>query len=158
MAEPRFFSRPWADAVGDALAAGPPAEARAGKLQEYWDFFELIKGMYPASWALGCRNLPTELGGSPAYLYLQWGGGTVTDSRIIGPDDPPPATYVLGMDYPGWIALYEGYDAQRTVMYRKILLEDGDLLEFFKAIYFFVECLAVIGTVPAHYPALTART
>jgi hypothetical protein len=39
-------------------------------------------------------------------------------------------------------------------MYRKMMLEDGNLLEFFKAIYFFVECLAVIGAVPAGYPAL----
>jgi hypothetical protein len=37
-----------------------------------------------------------------------------------------------------------------------VLLEDGDLLEFFKAIYFFAECLAVIGTVPADYPGVTA--
>jgi hypothetical protein len=37
-------------------------------------------------------------------------------------------------------------------MYRKIILEQGDLLEFFKAIYFFVESLAVIGAVPAAYP------
>jgi hypothetical protein len=36
-------------------------------------------------------------------------------------------------------------------MYRKIILEQGDLLEFFKAIYFFVESLAVIGAVPAGY-------
>ena len=52
------------------------------------------------------------------------------------------ATYVLAADYHDWKALFEGYDALRTVMYRKLLLEEGDLLEFFKAIYFFVECLA----------------
>ena len=86
-----------------------------------------------------------------AYLFVQWGGGTVTDCQIIAPDDPLQATYVLGMDYLDWKALHEGYDAQRTVMYRKILLEHGNLLEFFKAIYFFVESLAVIGTVPAGY-------
>ena len=108
----------------------------------YWDFFELIKSLYPASWALGCRDLPAELGDGPAYLLVQWGGGTVTTCQIIGPDDRLEATYVLGMDYADWKALHEGYDAQRTVMYRKILLEQGDLLEFFKAIYFFVECLA----------------
>jgi hypothetical protein len=157
MAEPKFFSKQWADAVRDALTAGPSAQARAGKLQEYWDFFELIKGLYNASWALGCRDLPADLGQGPAYLYLQWAGGTVTDSQIIGPDDPLKATYVLGMDYAGWKALHEGYDAQRTVMYRTIRFEDGDLLEFFKAAYFFVECLAVIGAVPAGYPALATR-
>ena len=156
MAEPKFFTKEWADAVRDALVAGPSEQARAGKLQMYWDFFELIKSMYPASWALGCRDLPAELGG-PAYLYVKWGGGTVTDCQIIGLDDPLEASYVLGMGYADWKALHEGYDAQRTVMYRKILLEDGDLLEFFKAIYFFAECLAIIGTVPADYPALAMR-
>jgi hypothetical protein len=157
MAEPRFFSKEWAEAVRDAVAAGPSVQARSGKLQMYWDFFDLIKGMYQASWALGCRDLPAELGEGPSYLYIQWGGGTVTDCRIIGPDDPLQATYVLGMDYADWKALHEGYDAQRTVMYRKILLEDGNLLEFFKAIYFFVESLAVIGTFPADYPVLATR-
>jgi hypothetical protein len=157
MAEPRFFSKEWADAVLDALVAGPSEQDRAGKLQMYWDFFELIKSMYPASWALGCRDLPSELGPGPAYLVIQWGGGTVTRAEIVGPDDPLEATYVLAMDYADWQALHDGYDAQRTVMYRKILLEDGDLLEFFKTIYFFVECLAVIAKVPADYPALATR-
>ena len=154
MAEPRFFSKEWADAVREALTAGPSEQARGEKLQEYWDFFELIKGMYPASWALGCRDLPAGLGASPAYLRVQWGGGAVTDCRIVGPDDPLEATYVLAMDYADWKALHEGYDAQRTVMYRKILLEEGSLLEFFKTAYFFVESLAIIGTVAADYPAL----
>ena len=160
MTTPDFFSQKWADAVRDALAAGPSEQARAVKLQEYWDFFELIKGMYPASWALGCRGLPADLparlGGGAAYLFVQWGDGTVTDCQVITADAPPKATYVLGMDYPDWKALHEGYDAQRTIMYRKMMLEDGNLLEFFKGIYFFVECLAVIGAVPAEYPVLAA--
>ncbi len=42
-------------------------------------------------------------------------------------------------------------------MYRKILLEDGNLLEFFKTIYFFAESLAVIGAVPAEYPTPVAQ-
>jgi hypothetical protein len=148
MTTPGFFSKQWADSVRDALAAGPSAQDRAGKLQEYWDFFDRTRGAYQASWALGCRDL------GPAYLFVQWDGGTVTDCQVIGPDDPLEATYVLGMDYRDWKALHEGYDAQRTVMYRKILLEDGNLLGFFKGIYFFVECLAVIGAVPADYPPL----
>lgn len=152
MAEPKFFSKEWADAVGQALAAGPSDRAKAGKLQMYWDFFELIKSKYPASWALGCRDLPAELGEAPSYLFVKWADGMVVDCQLIGPDDPLDATYVLGMDYADWKALHEGYDAQRTVMYRKILLEDGNLLEFFKTIYFFAECLAVVGMVPAAYP------
>ena len=155
MAEPRFFTPQWAEAVRDALIAGPSDQAKAGKLPMYWDWFEMVKSMYPASWALGCRDLPGEDGLS--YLYVEWDGGTVTSCRILGPDEPLAATYVLAMNYADWKALHDGYDAQRTVMYRKIMLEDGDLLEFFKAIYFFAECLAVIGTVPAAYPELALR-
>ena len=140
-----FFSPAWAESVADALKAGPSEQAQAAKLQEYWDFIAFLRSVYPASWALGCR----ELG---SYLFVQWADGTVTDCRIIGPDEPLKATYVLGMDYRDWKALHEGYDAQRTVMYRKIALEEGDLLEFFKTIYFFVESLAVIGSVPAVNP------
>jgi hypothetical protein len=63
------------------------------------------------------------------------------------------ATYVLAADYGDWKALHQGYDALRTVMYRKLLLEEGDLLEFFKGIYFFVESLALIAKVPTGFPA-----
>jgi hypothetical protein len=92
------------------------------------------------------------MGGAPAYLYVQWSGGNVTDCRIIGPDDPLEATYVLGGSFADWKKLVEGYDAKRTVMYRKILIEEGDILEFFKTIYFFVECLDQIGRVDATFP------
>jgi hypothetical protein len=142
---PDFFTPQWAESVRKTLAAGPSEQARAGKLQEYWDFIAFIRSQYPASWALGCR----ELG---SFLFVRWGGGTVTDCRIIGPDEPLEATYVLGMDYQDWKALHEGYDAQRTVMYRKIVLQEGKLLDFFKAVYFFVEYLNLIGSVPGTYP------
>ena len=153
MTAPEFFSQEWAAAVRDALADGPLPQDRAGKLPMYWDFFDKVKAGYEASWALGCRDRP----GGPASLYVQWGGGTVTGCRVTGPEDQPAATYVLGMDYADWRALHDGYDPQRTVMYRKILVEQGEILEFFKVIYFFTECLGVIGQVPVDFAALTAN-
>ena len=160
MAAPGFFTSEWAGAVRDALTAGPSVQARAGKLQMYWDFFEKIKGKYASSWALVCRDLPERpaQANEAASLFVEWGDGVVTGCQIAAPGaagDPGAgihATYTLAMDYRDWKALHEGYDAQRTVMYRKMLLTEGDLLEFFKSIYFFVECLAVIGGVPAEYP------
>jgi len=147
VSEPEFFSPEWAALVGEALAAGPSAQDRVGKLPMYWDFFDKVKAGYASSWALGCRDLR-------ASLLVQWGGGTVTDCRVAGVGDQPAATYVLGMDYAGWQALHDGYDPQRTVMYRRILVEEGNILEFFKGIYFFTECLGVIGKVPAGFSAL----
>jgi hypothetical protein len=154
MTEPGFFSPQWAAAVQDALTAGPSEQDRAGKLSIYWDFFDRVKADYASSWALGCRDLPAAIAASPACLHVQWGEGKVTDCRIAGPEE---ATYTFGMDYADWRALHGGYDPQRTVMYRKILLEEGNVLEFFKSVYFFTECLGIIGAVPAGFPALAAR-
>ena len=98
------------------------------------------------------RNLPAELGGGDGYLYVSWSGYFVTECRILEAGEPIDATYVLMADYPDWNALFSGYDALRTVMYRKLLLEQGSLLEFFKSIYFFVESLALIAKVPTQFP------
>lgn len=154
MGAPELFTKPWAHAVREALQAGPDEAARRTALPEYWDFVDRVRSGYTGSWAIGVRDLPGA--GAPSYLYVQWAGGDVTDCRIIGPDDPLEATYVLAGDYAAWTALLTGYDAKRTVMYRKIVLEEGALLEFFKAIYFFVECLALIGRVETSFPAEVA--
>ena len=148
-----FLSPSWVDAVRTALDAGPDEETLAGKLPEYWDFYRQVRTNYRSSWALGVRDLPAELGGGERYLYMAWGDDRVLECRILDESMPVTATYVLAADYEDWKALLQGYDALRTVMYRKMLLVQGDLLEFFKGIYFFVESLALITTVPTSFPA-----
>jgi hypothetical protein len=148
-----FLSPSWVAGVRGALDAGPDDEALAGKLPEYWEFYHLVRGDYQASWALGVRDLPAELGGGDRYLFVAWGDDGVRECRILEESEPVSATYVLAADYRDWKALLEGYDALRTVMYRKLLLEEGDLLEFFKGIYFFVESLTLMASVPTSFPA-----
>lgn len=158
MSSTMFFSPSWADAVRHALDGGPDEEALARKLPEYWDFYHLVRGNYGSSWALGVRGLPAELGGGVRYLMVAWGDDRVTECRILDEVEPATATYVLTADYKDWKALHQGYDALRTVMYRKLLLDAGPLLEFFKAIYFFVESLALIAAVPTSFPTVSAVT
>jgi hypothetical protein len=148
-----FLSPSWVDAVRTTLDAGPDDETLAGKLPEYWDFYREVRTSYQSSWALGVRDLPAELGGGERYLYVAWGDDRVLECRILEESTPVTATYVLAADYEDWKALLQGYDALRTVMYRKLLLVQGDLLEFFKSIYFFVESLALIAGVPTRFPA-----
>ena len=148
-----FLSPSWVDAVRTALDAGPDEEALAAKLPEYWDFYRQVRTDYRSSWALGVRDLPAELAGGERYLYVAWDDDRVFECRVLDESVPVTATYVLAADYQDWKALLQGYDALRTVMYRKLLLEKGDLLEFFKGIYFFVESLALIATVPTSFPA-----
>jgi hypothetical protein len=148
-----FLSPSWVDAVRSSLDAGPDEEALAAKLPEYWEFYHQVRTNYRSSWALGVRDLPAELAGGARYLYVEWGDDRVLECRILDESVPMTANYVLAAEYQDWKALWQGYDALRTVMYRKLLLEEGDLLEFFKGIYFFVESLALIATVPTSFPA-----
>jgi hypothetical protein len=95
---------------------------------------------------LGVRDLH----GKPAYLRLQWESGSCTSAEISAA--PPEATYILAGGLQVWQSLLAGADTGRIVMYRQLLLEKGDVVRFFRSIYFFVESVAAIGRVPADIP------
>lgn len=153
-----FFSDSWAQDVRAALDTGPGAAALAAKLQQYWDVYDVVRAQYTASWALGVRNLPAELGSGDRYLYISWSRYFVSECRVVADPEPMNATYVLMGDYADWKALCGGYDAQRTILYRRLTLERGELLEFFKAIHFFAESLVLLAAVPAEFPAADVAT
>ena len=150
MAEiPELFTPRWAEDVRAAADRGPGEDVRAGKLPSYWDWIANVRASYSSSWALGVRGLA---GRGPSYLRLGWKDGTCAEAAIVGPDDPLDATYVLAADLATWRALLGGEDPGRIVMYRGLRLEEGDVVRFFRGIYFFVESVAVIGRVPARLP------
>lgn len=146
---PEFFTPEWAEDVRAAIERGPGQDARETKLDSYWDWIARARASYSSSWALGVRDLP---GAAPSYLRLGWKDGTCAEAAIIGPDDPLEATYVLAADLSTWRGLLEGENPGRIVMYRGLRLEDGDVVRFFRGIYFFVESVAIIGRVPARLP------
>jgi hypothetical protein len=150
---PRFFTPEWAEDVRAAVDTGPGPAVRAGKLPAYWHWIDRARAAYSSSWALGVRDLPTPGGPAPAYLRLGWKDGACAGATLHGPGDPLDATYVLAADLSTWRALLQGQDPGRTVMYRGLRLETGDVLRFFRGIYFFVESLAQLARVPARVPA-----
>lgn len=147
-----LFTKEWAERVREAVDRGTAEELRAAKLPSYWNWIAAVRAGYSSSWALGVRDLP---GRGTAYLRLGWRDGACAEASIIGPDDPLDATYVLAADYATWRDLLAGEDPGRIVMYRRLRLEEGDVLAFFRGIYFFVESFAVIGRVPALLPDAT---
>lgn len=146
---PELFTPEWAERVRAAVDAGPGADMRASKLPTYWNWIDAARSEYSSSWALGVRDLP---GAGTSYLRLGWKDGVCAEASVIGPDDPLDATYVLGADYATWRDLLAGEDPGRIVMYRRLRLEEGDVLAFFRGIYFFVESVAILGRVPAALP------
>jgi hypothetical protein len=146
---PELFSLEWAQDVRAAVDRGPSADARAEKLVSYWDWIARARESYSSSWALGVRDLA---GRGPYHLRLGWKDGICAEAAIVGPDDPLDATYVLAADLATWRGLLGGEDPGRIVMYRGLRLQEGDVVRFFRTIYFFVESVAVIGRVPARLP------
>jgi hypothetical protein len=154
---PSFFSAPWADAVRDAVDRGPSDEVRAGKLPTYWEWIDEVRAGYDDSWALVDPDLPADLGGGPAHLLLQWDQGHCVRTAIVGAEEAAGARYVLSASHQVWQELLDGADAGRLVMYRQFRLQSGDVLRFFRGIYFVVESLAALGRVPARLEQAPAR-
>ncbi|MCW2945102.1 MAG: hypothetical protein JWR24_1819 [Actinoallomurus sp.] len=144
-----FFTPEWAEEVREAVDRGPGEELRAAKLPAYWAWIDGARASYSSSWALGVRDLA---GGGPVYLRLGWKDGACAEAAIVGPDDPLDATYVLVADFATWRDLLAGEDPGRIVMYRRLRLQEGDVLRFFRGIYFFIESVAAIGRVAARLP------
>ena len=142
----RFFSDEWAAAAAEAVDRGPTDEMKAAKLDQYWEWVERARGYFDCTLALGVRPDTGPHGGR--YLLLTWADARCTEGRIVDGEEAAAATYVLEGDEDDWLAFMAGYDAGKTVMYRKLLLVRGDLLEFFKSIYLVVESLACIQRVP----------
>jgi hypothetical protein len=138
-----FFSTDWAEAVRGAVDAGPDDALRATKLDTYWGWIDQVRADYGESWALGRCNPD----GDADYLLLRWERGRCVAATITG--TPSEATYVLSADPGTWHDLLAGEDTGRIVMYRRLRLERGEVLSFFRIIYFFVESVAAIGRVPA---------
>jgi hypothetical protein len=141
-AAPALFGPEWAHAVRDAVDRGPSEEVRAGKLPTYWEWIDQVRARHDGVWVLVASD-------RSAHLLLEWEQGRCTRAAIVGPEEVAHASYVLSAPLQVWGELLDGADAGRLVMYRRIRLERGDVLRFFRMIYFVVESLAALGRVPA---------
>jgi hypothetical protein len=146
---PRFFSAAWAENVRTTVNAGPDETVRRHKIDTYWEWIEHVRSNYGHSWALGVQDGPgcTE----PRFLVLDWHKGRCTDAVTTSFTQAKQADYVLCGAYAHWRALAEGGDPARAIMYRHFCLQQGDVLRFFRSLYFFTESLGCIARTPATF-------
>ncbi|WP_242184210.1 hypothetical protein [Saccharopolyspora soli] len=138
-----LFSPQWAQEAREVVDRGPDEAIRATKLESYWTWIDRARESYSSSWALGLRE-------TGQYLRLQWTDGKCVEASIR---DEPAADYVLTAAADVWRDILTGEDAGRLLMYRRMRLVRGDVLLFFRSIYFVVESIAAIGRIPASLPA-----
>ncbi len=143
----RFMTQEWAQECQRVINNSPDPERKASKLQDFWDWIDMIRPFVTGRLALAVRDLPP--GGDGDTLVLDFEGGTVTAASVQERGTAEPdAVFLLAGDYADWLAMLNGYDVGKMVMYRKLMLEKGDTLMFFTAAFFWTELLAAIQSIP----------
>jgi hypothetical protein len=148
-----FMTQGWAQDCLATINGWPGAERKASKLQDFWDWIEMVAPFVTGRLALTVRDMPAGADGDT--LALDFEAGTVTAAAVTGRAEAEPgAVFLLAGDYADWLAMLEGYDVGKMVMYRKLMLEKGDTLQFFLAAFFWTELLAAIQSIPAQTAAV----
>ena len=143
-----FMTQAWAQDCRSAFNAWPSEERKASKLQDFWDWINMIRPFVTGRLALSVRDMPPGADGDT--LVLDFDGGTITAASVLNrADAEASAVFLLAGSYADWQAMLAGYDVGKMVMYRKLMLEKGDTLQFFTAAFFWTELLAIIQSVPA---------
>ena len=143
-----FMTEPWAQECQAVFNAWPGEQRQASKLQDFWDWINMIRPLVTGSLALSVRDMPAGAAGDT--LTLDFDGGTVTAASVLSRADAEPgAVFLLSGSHADWQEMLAGYDVGKMVMYRKLMLEKGDTLQFFTAAFFWTELLAAIQSVPA---------
>lgn len=145
-----FMTTAWAQDIMTTFNGWPEAERKASKLQDFWDWVEMVRPFVTGRLALAVRDLPAGSGAYGDTLTLDFEGGRVTAAAVMArADAEPDAVFLLAGSHADWREMLAGYDVGKMVMYRKLMLEKGDTLQFFLAAFFWTELLAAIQSVPA---------
>jgi putative sterol carrier protein len=143
----RFMTQSWAGEIQRVFNGWPDADRKAGKLQDFWDWIDMISPFVTGRLALTVRDLPA--GGEGDTLVLDFEAGHVTAASVRErAEAQADAVFLLAGSYADWQAMLAGYDVGKMVMYRKLMLEKGDTLMFFTAAFFWTELLAAIQSIP----------
>jgi hypothetical protein len=142
-----FMTEPWARECQAVFNAWPGEQRQASKLQDFWDWINMIRPFVTGRLALSVRDMPAGAAGDT--LTLDFDGGTMTAASVLSRADAEPgAVFLLSGSYADWQEMLAGYDVGKMVMYRKLMLEKGDTLQFFTAAFYWTELLAAIQSVP----------
>jgi putative sterol carrier protein len=145
-----FWSRDWAQAAKKAWNAGPSPEARAKKIARFWEWIEKAKQYVDCQLVLAVEGLPGN--GARDCLLLDLEQGRCVRARLATRHDAEAtATYILTGSYRDWREIMGGFDLGKAVMYRKLMLEKGEVLVFFKSIYYWTESLACLQRIPTRF-------
>jgi hypothetical protein len=142
-----FMTAAWARECQSTINRWPGDERKASKLQDFWDWINMVRPFVTGRLALSVRDMPAGADGDTLALDLD--GGMVTAASVLDRGDAETsAVFLLAGSRADWQRMLAGYDVGKMVMYRKLMLEKGDTLQLFMAAFYWTELLAAIQSVP----------
>jgi hypothetical protein len=148
----RLFSDEWAQAAQARLATGFTEQDKAGKLGDYWDWVAAAASSFTGSLALGVLPARGSKLTEGEFAVIDIANGQVQAVRPADAAQAEAADYCLVGTYDGWRQFAAGYDPGKTIMYRLLRLERGNLLSFFNRVYYWVELVGLLQQVPTEVP------
>jgi SCP-2 sterol transfer family len=147
-----FMTQDWAGEIQGTFNAWPDDERKASKLQDFWDWINMISPFVTGRLALAVRDMPPV--GEGDTLVLDFEAGKIVAASVRErAEAEADAVFALAGSYADWLGMLDGYDVGKMVMYRKLMLEKGDTLMFFTAAFFWTELLAAIQAIPVEVPS-----
>lgn len=144
----RLFSDEWSHAAHARLAQGFTEQDKAGKLGDYWDWIAAASSSFTGT--LGLAAMPRRGAELPEgeFVAIEIAEGQVTGVHPASLEEAKAADYLLTGTYDSWEKFLAGYDPGKTIMYRLLQLEHGNLLGFFNRVYYWVQLIALLQQVP----------
>lgn len=145
-----FFSDEWIQAVRESINNGPPEGYKEDKLFLYWNWIEAAASVLNTTLVFGIKDMNSS-DGRTAYASLTFEKGVCTSAKLVNEAEAMTAPFVLAGKYSDWKAMINGYDVGKSIMYRKLMLDKGDVYKFFHSIYFWAEALVSLTRVPTSF-------
>lgn len=145
----RAFSEEWAADVQTRLSKGFTAKDREGRLPDYWEWIDTAASTFSGVLALGAVPVKGAALDGGEFVSIQIKDGAVTKVHRASVAEAEAADYLLVGTYDGWDKFLSGYDAARTIMYRLVQLDHGNILGFFNRVYYWIQLLSLLHDVPS---------
>lgn len=89
----RFMTAAWAEECRAAIDGWPGPERKASKLQDFWDWIDMIRPFVTGRLALSVADMPACADGDT--LALDFDSGTVTAASIVDRGDAQASAVFL---------------------------------------------------------------
>src|SRR5277367_5478617 len=110
----QFMTADWAAECQHVLNGWPDEERKASKLQDFWDWIDMISPFVTGRLALTVRDMPA--GGEGDTLVLDLEAGSIKAASVgERAQAEADAVFLLAGSYADWLSMLDGYDVGKMV-------------------------------------------